>query len=111
MDDLPKLTKQHNAVIVSFRGLILLISSTGGPDLPVSPFLLGIPHQPCVETPIPEINTPGYPGPDLLVPADAQHLYKNGVDKDEGSLRVPTPSENPPPFRCQDFREAAPHCS
>ena len=109
-DSLPEHTIQNCVVVASCHGLILLFCSTGGPALPGSPFCLGNPHQACVETPLPEVHPPGDLRLDLLCPADAQRLRKNDVDKDKGYIRVPTPVENPPPFRCKYYREAAPHC-
>ena len=98
-------------MVTSGHGFVLLLDATGGPALPGGPFRLSIPHQTPVQTPLPEVHAPRNPGPDLLVTVDAQHLCKSNVGKDEGSLRVLTPIENPAPFRGQYFREAAPHCS
>ena len=64
-----------------------------------------------METPLSEVHAPGDPGPDLSGPVDAQRLRKNDVGKDEGSLGVPTPVKNPPPFHGEDFQEAAPQRS
>ena len=85
--------------------LILLLAASGGPLHP------GVPHQTRVQTLLSEVHAPRYPGPDLSGLADARRLCKNNVGKDEGSIGVPTPVENTPPFRGQDCREAAPTAS
>ena len=88
--------------------LILLLPATGGPDLLEGPFRLGIPHQAYMYTPLPEVHPPGYPGTDILGPADAQRLCKNYVVEDKGSIGAPTPTNYPLLFFRQDGREAAP---
>ena len=98
-------------MVASGYRLILLLPATGGPALLYGPFRLVVSYTACVETPLPDVHLSGYPSPDLLGPADAQHLCKNDVGKDKGSLGVPTPIEYPPSFRCQNGRETAPHCS
>ena len=91
--------------------IILVLSATGGPALPEGPFRLGIPHQACMETPLPEVHLPGDPRLDIPGPADAQHLCGDNVGKEKGSLGVPTPVNYPLPFHGQYGPEAAPHCS
>ena len=81
------------------KGLVLLLSSTGGRALPGGPFRLGIPYQAHVDIPLPEVHPSGDPGPDILGSEDAQHLCKNYVGKDEEYLRVPTPAKDTPPFQ------------
>ena len=90
--------------------IILVLSATGGPALPEGPFRLGIPHQACMETPLPEVHLPGDPRPDFLGPPDAQRLSDDEMGKDKGSLGVPIPVNYPLPFHGQYGREAAPHC-
>ena len=70
--------------------------ATGGPILIGGPFCLHITYQAYVETPLLEFHLPNYLRPDLLGPADAQRLFENDVGKDEGSLGVPTPTNNTP---------------
>ena len=110
-DGLPKLMRQHSVMVSSCHSLVLLLPSTGGPAFPGVPFCLGIPHQACVDTPIPEVHPHDDAGLDLIFPADAQCLSEDNVGKDERYLRVPTPVENPPPLHCQNCCEAATHCS
>ena len=88
-----------------------LLSAGGGPDLPGGPFRLSIPHQACMETPLPEFYPPDDPRPDLPGPADAQRLREDNVGNDKGYLGVPTPVDKPLPFHGQDGCESAPHCS
>ena len=108
---LPELTRQYHGMVTSGHNFVLLLAAGGGPALPGSPFCLGIPHQARVQTPLPEVHAPRYPGPDLSGPADNQRLREDNVGEDDGSLGVPTPTENPPPFRGQNCREAVPYCS
>ena len=91
--------------------LLLLLADGGGPDLLGSPFRLGIPKQTRVQTSLPEVHAPRDPGLDISVSADAQRLRENDVGEDEGSLGVPNPTENPPPFRGQDSRKSVPYCT
>ena len=111
MDGMPKLTRQYRVMVALGYRLIPLLSSSGGPVLPVSPFRLGVSYQACMETPLLEVHLPGDPCPDLLGPTETQRLREDNIGKDEGPLGVPTPSENPPPFCCQYGREAAPYCA
>ena len=76
-----------------------------------SPFRLGMPHQTRVQTPLSEVHVLRDLGPDISGSADAQRLCEKNVGEDEGYLRVPTPTNNPPPFRGQDSRETAPYCT
>ena len=69
--------------------LILLLPTISGPDLPGGPFRLCVSYQSRVETPLPEVHLPHYPGPYLLGPTDSQRLCKNNVGKDKGYLGVP----------------------
>ena len=108
---LQQLTCQNCVMVALGYRFILLLPATGGSALPGAPFRLSTPHQARVETPLPEVHPPGDSGTDLLCPADAQHLCKNNVGKDEESLGVPTPTEYPLPLLCQDGREAVPNCS
>ena len=110
-DSLPELTRQYRVVVAPRGGLILLLSSTGGPALPGRPFRLSIPHQARMETPLPEVHPPGDPCLHLLFPMEAHCLCKNDVGKEDGSLRVTSPSENPLPFRSQYGCEAVPYCA
>ena len=87
-------------MITPHNGLILFLSSTGIPALPGGPFRLGIPFQACMDTPLLVVHPPGDPRLDLLGPMDTLNLRKNDVGKHEGPLGVPTPAENPFPFRC-----------
>ena len=64
-----------------------------------------------METPLPEVHPPDDPYPDLLGPADTQHLREDNVVKYEGPLGVPDPPKYPLPFRSQYGREAAPYCT
>ena len=73
------------------HGVVLLLTAEGGPALAGSPFRLGIPHQASMLSSLPEVHAPGDPCPDLLGPADSQHLSQHDVGEDEGSLGVPTP--------------------
>ena len=111
MDGLPELIRQHCVVIAPGNRLILLLSNTGGPALPGIPFLLSASYQSRVETPLPEVHLPHYPGPYLLGPTDAKRLCKNDVGLYEGSLGVTGPTKYPPPFHNQDCREVAPYCA
>ena len=110
-DGLPEFPRENRLVEALGYRLILLLSNGGGPALPGDPFRLGFPYQDRVETPLLEVHLLSQPGPDLLGPMNAQRLRKNDVGKDEGSLGVPTPAENPLPFRGQNCCEAAPHRS
>ena len=92
-------------------GFVLLITAGGGPTLSGSPFRLGISYQTRVLVPLPEVHAPRDTVPDISGSEDAQHLCENNVGKDEGSLGVPTPTENPPLFLCQYCRELAPYRS
>ena len=65
-DGPPYLTWKHCVMVASGYRLILLLPATGGPDLPGGPFRLGVTHQACVETPLPEVHLPGYPVTDFL---------------------------------------------
>ena len=62
-DGLPQRTRQHSVVSAPHNGLILLLSSTGGPALPGGPFCLGTPHQARMEIPLPEVHLPDDPRP------------------------------------------------
>ena len=77
--------------------LFLLLSCTGGPALPGSPFRLDIPYQVRMDTPLPEVHPPGFTRPDLLGLTDTQRLRKDNLFKDEEPLRFPTPAKDPPP--------------
>ena len=99
MERPPELTRQHSVVVTPCNSLVILLSTTGGPDLPGGSFRIGIPHQARMDTPLLEVHPPGDPRPDLLGPADSQRFCKNNVGEDEGPLRVPTPAEDPPSFR------------
>ena len=90
-------------VTISYS-LLLLLSATGGPAIPFIPLQLRIPHQACVDSPLPEVHPPIHPCPYLSGPEDAQHLGDDYVSKDEGPLGVTSPSEYPPIFRSQDGR-------
>ena len=70
-DGLMELTRQDCAVVAPGQGLVLLLSSVGGPALPGGPFHLGVPHQTRVQTLLQKFNAPRSPGPDLSGPADA----------------------------------------
>ena len=108
MDSLSQLTRKQCVMVAPGYRLILLLLTTGGPALPGYPFYLVIPYQSCGETPLSYAHPPHDSGPDLSVPADTQRLRENDVGKDEGSLGVPNPSKDPPPFHSQDCREVAP---
>ena len=108
---LSELTRQHSVAVVPCYGLVLLLPSAGGPALSDSPFRLGIPYQACVDNPLTEVHPPVDPCPDLLGPAETQMFCKKNVGKDKGALGVITSAENPPPFRGQYGREAAPYCA
>ena len=110
-DGLPKLTRQHRVMVAPGYRLLLLLSAPGGSALPRVPFRLGIPYQARMETPLPEFHPPGDLCPDLLGPADAQHLREDDAGKDKGSLGVPTPVNYPLPLHGQYGHEAEPHFS
>ena len=110
-DNITELTRQQSVMISPGYLLILPLPATGGPALPRRPFCLGVSDQSHVETPLPEVHPPRYTGLDILGPTDAQRLCEDDVDKYEGSLGIPTLSENLSPFRGQYFREEAPDCS
>ena len=63
------------------------------------------------EPPPPEVHLPGDPCSDTPGPADTQRLCEDDVGKDEGTIGVPTPANNPPSFRSQYGLEAAPYCA
>ena len=92
-------------------GVFLILAAGGGPTLSGCPFRLGVPHQTRVLTPLPDVHVPRDPGPDLSGLAEAQRLSENDVGKDEGSLGVPTPIKNPPPFHGHESRKSAPYCT
>ena len=94
-DGFPDLTRQHCVVLSPGFRLIPLLPDGGGPALPGSPFRLGIPHQTCVENPLPEIHPPCYSGPDFPGPTDNQRLPEDDVGKDKESLGFPTPVDYP----------------
>ena len=101
--------REYSLVKTPRHVIILLLAAEGGPALTGSPFHLGVPHQARMLAPLPEVHVPGDSGPDLPGPADAQHLCENDVGKDEGSLRVPTPVEHPPPIQPpKSLRSGAP---
>ena len=108
---LPKVNRKHCVVVAQGYRLLLLLPATGGPALPGFPFRLCVPHQACVETPLLEVHLPGDPRPDFPGPTDAQRLRKKDMGKDEGSLGVPTPVENPLLFNSQYGRKAVTHYS
>ena len=110
-DGLPKLTQQHCFVIALGYPLILLLPATGYTGLPGVSSCLVVPHHYHMETPLPEVHSLGDMCLDLFGPTDTQRLRNNKVGKDKRPLGVPTLSDYPPPFRCQDCREAAPYCS
>ena len=85
-DGRTQLTSQNRVVVTPCNGLVLLLSSAGGPALPGSLLRLGIPYQACMDTHFPEVHPPGDPRPDILGPANDQRLLKDNVDKDEGPL-------------------------
>ena len=87
--------------------LFLLLSARGGSAPPGGPFRLCIPQQARVETPLPEVNPPGDPRPDLPVPVDTQCLHEDNMGEDKGTLRVLTPVDYSLPFHGQDGREVA----
>ena len=55
-------------------GIVLLLTSRGGPDLLGSPFRLGVSYQTCVLAPIPEVHVLRESGPDISGLVDAQRL-------------------------------------
>ena len=87
-DGLLELSQEHCLVETPGHGSVLLLAAEGGPTLAGSPFQLGTPHQASMLSPILEVHAPVDPWPDLPGPADAQHLQKNDMGKDEGSLEV-----------------------
>ena len=111
MDGLTELTIQYCFMVTTCYCLVLLLSSTIGPALPGISSRLGVPYQAHMDTPLPEFHRPCDLRPDLLGPTDALRLRKDDVGKDKGPLRVLTPAEDPPPFRSQYGREAAPYCA
>ena len=74
-------------MVTPCNGLVLL-SSTGGPAIPGGPLRFGVPLQARMETPLQEVHPPGDQRPDLLGPTDAQRIFKNDADEDEGPLGV-----------------------
>ena len=64
------------------QSFVLLLSSYGGPALPVSTLHLYVPHQAVKETYIPEVHPPDDPCPNFLGPVDAQHICDNNVGKE-----------------------------
>ena len=90
-DGLSELSQEHCPMGTAVPGVVLLLAAEVGPALAGSPFRLNVPHQASILSPLPEFHGPGYPGPYLPGPADAQRLCKNDVGKDEGSLGVPNP--------------------
>ena len=98
-------------VAPGYRLLLILIPDRGGSALPGGPFCLGVLYQDRMDNPLPEFHLPSDPRPDLLGPADAQHLCEDDIGKDKGYLGVPTTAKNPLPFHRQYGREAAPYCS
>ena len=110
-DGLAELSREHSLVKSPRHGIVLLLATEGSPALAGSPFRLGIPHQTCMQTPLSEVHELCYLGPNIFAPADAQRFCETNVGKDEGYLGVTTPTQNFPPFRRQDLREAAPHLS
>ena len=94
-----------------FHGLLILLYFPGGSTLPHRPFQLRIFHQTGMETPFPEFHLSRDAGPDLLGPADVQHLCHYDVDKDKGYLIFPTMVKDPPPLLCQYLLELTPHRS
>ena len=95
-------------MVTPVHSFVLLLAARGGPSLPGGSFRLSVPHRARVQNPLPEFHAPRYPCLDLLGPAYTQRLHEDDVGKDKGYIRVPTPTKNPPPFRGQDLREAAP---
>ena len=59
------LTRQHCVVVAPGYRLLLLLSATGGPAVSVGSFRLLIPHQACMDTPLPEVHLYGDPRPDF----------------------------------------------
>ena len=98
-------------MVASGYRLLLLLSATSGPALLGGPFLLGIPHQDRMDTPLPEVHPPGDPHPDFPGPRDTQHLREDNLCEDKGSLGVLTPVNYPLSFYGQNVREASTHCS
>ena len=111
LDGLPHLTRQYRVMVALGYRLILILSSTGSPALPDSPFRLSVSYQAYKETPLPEVHPPGDSCPDLPGPTDNQRLREYDVGKYEGPLRIPGHPKHPPPFCNKYGREAAPHCS
>ena len=64
-----------------------------------------------MDTPLPEVHLPGDPLPNILGLSDIQRLRKDDVCNNEGTLGVPTPDKDSPPFRSQYGCEAAPYCA
>ena len=100
-DGLHQLTRQHYVVISLRSSVVLFLPAHGGPALPGGPFRLGVSYQSRVETPLPEVHPPRYPGMDILGPTDAQRLRENDVRKNMVSLGVPTLVKYPLPLRSQ----------
>ena len=95
MDGLSQLTRQYRVMIASGYRLILLLSSAGGPALPVRPFRPSVSYQACMYTPIPEVHPPGDLCLDLLGPADTQRLCADDVSKEKGPLGITGPLNYP----------------
>ena len=85
-------------MVTTCYGLVILLSTIGGPTLPGSLLRPHIPHQTQLETPITEVYPPSYPCPDLSGPTDAKTIGEDNVIKDEGPLGVPSPSKYSLPF-------------
>ena len=83
-DGLPQLTRKYRVMVSSGYRLILLLFSAGGPALPFSSFRLSVSYQACMETPIPEVHSPGDTCPDIPRPADAERLCEDDVGKTRG---------------------------
>ena len=62
-----------------------------------------------METPLSEVHPTGDPRPDIPVPTDIQLFFQDNLGEYDGSLEGKTPSKDPLPFRCQYFRDLAPH--
>ena len=95
-------------MVSPYDGVVVLFAAGGGPAFSGSSFCQGISYQTRVLDPLPYVHAPCNPGPDLSGSADAQRLRENNVGEDKISLGVPTPCENPLPFRGQDIRKLAP---
>ena len=111
MERLPKLHQQQCSVDLMAPFFLLLLFYPCGSPLTFNPLWLCVPHHARVDNLLPEVYPHCDPQPDIPVPIDTQNFGQDTLGKEKDSLGVPIPVNNPPQFRCQDFREPSPHCS